>query len=129
MSFRCSSFQGIPAFTTSLIKQLSLNLKQIHGMGVRKVGVMGLQPLGCLPLISAWTSYPNCSETANSIANFHNQLLEKSVQKLNKDSKDSVFVKLDIYGAFMAAMKIRKHPTGALCTLLNSCVDICINVV
>ena len=77
------------------------------------MAVMGIQPLGCLPRVSALTSYPKCSVTANSIANFHNQMLEKSLQKLNKDSKDSVFVKLDIYSAFMAAMKKQEHHPGA----------------
>eukprot|EP00261_Vitis_vinifera_P038357 XP_019079600.1 PREDICTED: GDSL esterase/lipase At5g03610-like [Vitis vinifera] len=66
-----------------------------------------------LPQVSALTSYPNCSVTGNSIAKFHNQILEKSVQKLNKETKDSVYIKLDIYSAFTAAMKSEEHHPGA----------------
>lgn len=106
------TIQSLPAFTTSLIRQLSLNMKHIHGMGVRKVAIMAIQPLGCLPQVSALTSYPNCSVTGNSISKFHNQILEKSVQKLNKETKDSVYIKVDIYSAFTAAMKSQEHHPG-----------------
>lgn len=90
--------------TASLIKQMSLNLKRIHSLGINKVAVGLLEPMGCVPLLTAIYSYENCDETFNSISQNHSQMLLQTVQELNKEIGKSVFVTLDLYNSFLSTI-------------------------
>ncbi|KAJ7970558.1 GDSL esterase/lipase [Quillaja saponaria] len=103
-----------PAFTKSLINQISFNLKRIHDLGVKKIAVIGLQPLGCLPAQTFGSSFQQCDEAQNMVSNFHNQLLIQEVQKLNHEKKKSVFFILDLYSAFISAINEQKNHAGQL---------------
>ncbi|XP_062165638.1 GDSL esterase/lipase At5g03610-like [Alnus glutinosa] len=98
------SAQGLPSFISKVVEQLSVNLKRIHGLGVKKVAVAGLQPLGCLPGNTATSSFRQCNGTVNSLVNFHNLLLKQAVAQLNNETKDSTFVILDLYAPFMSVI-------------------------
>ncbi|THG04980.1 hypothetical protein TEA_018981 [Camellia sinensis var. sinensis] len=106
------SLQGIPTFTETVINQLALNLKRIHGLGVKRIAVTAMEPLGCLPVATASNSYRNCSETENSLTNFHNQILQQTVKKLNNGSGDQVFVIIDLHTAFLSALNLQQNHTG-----------------
>ncbi|XP_022860441.1 GDSL esterase/lipase At5g03610-like [Olea europaea var. sylvestris] len=82
---------GLEAFTKSVIYQIVLNLKRIHEFRVQKIAVTGIVPLGCLPAITASTSYKRCSETGNNIAQFHNQVLQQNLHRLNNETGNSTF--------------------------------------
>ncbi|KAF2318329.1 hypothetical protein GH714_005284 [Hevea brasiliensis] len=111
--YQNGNLKDLPDLATSIIKQLSLNLKRIHGLGVQKIAVTALQPIGCLPELAATSSYKNCSENWNSASKFHNQMLEKAVQKLNNETQTHVFEILDLYGAFVSAFN-KAHHAGSL---------------
>ena len=111
---RNGTTEGLSAFTKSMIKQLGLNLQRIQGLGVRKIAVMNIQPLGCLPSETISYLYKNCSTSGNSVSLFHNQVLEKTVEKLNNKSKESVFVILNMYKAFLSALKKQASQPGTL---------------
>ncbi|CAI9296218.1 unnamed protein product [Lactuca saligna] len=103
------TLKELPGLTQSIINQLVLNAKRIHELGVEKIVITTLQPLGCLPQFTSSESYQNCSNNANSIAKFHNQLLMESVKKLNNESDNhntSPFVILDVYQAFLSALNL-----------------------
>nr|GMC92660.1 GDSL esterase/lipase At5g03610-like [Ipomoea batatas] len=100
-------------FVDSITKQLCLDLKRIHEMGIPKVAVTAMQPLGCLPFVAFSTgNYPNCDEHSNNITRFHNQMLKQRVDKLNDQTEGSPFVILDLYAAFTTALNIKhnQHP-------------------
>lgn len=97
-----------------MINQLAMNIKRIHGTGVRKVAVTTMEPLGCLPAITASTSYQNCSETENLITKFHNKMLIKTVRKVNKESGNAAFGIIDLHRAFLSALKIQGNHTGRI---------------
>ncbi|KAB1221297.1 hypothetical protein CJ030_MR2G005658 [Morella rubra] len=101
---RNGSAQGWESFITSLVNQITTNLKRIHGLGVKKVAVNALQPLGCLPSFTATFSFHKCNETINSLVSFHNLFLQQAVAKLNNETKDSPFVILDLYESFMSIL-------------------------
>ncbi|XP_019151440.1 PREDICTED: GDSL esterase/lipase At5g03610-like isoform X2 [Ipomoea nil] len=104
---------GMEEFVESITEQLSVNLKRIHEMGVPKVAVTAMQPLGCLPAVTFSTgNYPNCDENTNNITRFHNQMLKQRVDKLNDQTEGSPFVILDLYAAFTSALNIKhdQHP-------------------
>lgn len=82
-----------------------MDLKRINNIGVKKIAVNSLQPLGCLPYITATNSYQKCNDTANLAAMYHNSLLQEVVQKMNRDNKDSTVAILDLYGAFMSVLQ------------------------
>nr|GLL27826.1 GDSL esterase/lipase At5g03610-like [Ipomoea trifida] len=103
----------INEFAESVTKQLSLNLKRIHEMGVPKVAVTAMQPLGCLPFVAFTTgNYSNCDENTNKFTRFHNQMLKQRVEELNDQTEGSPFGIVDLYAAFTSALNIKhdRHP-------------------
>ncbi|KAH7856167.1 hypothetical protein Vadar_033529 [Vaccinium darrowii] len=115
------SFEGLPGFITRVAEQIAVNLKRIHDIGVGKVAVGALQPLGCLPEFTAQNNFQQCNETVNTLAELHNTLLQQAVAKLNNESKDSgAFVILDIYGSFTSVLN-HKDATVKFENLLKPC--------
>lgn len=82
-----------------------MDLKRINDIGVKKIAVNNLQPIGCLPYRTANNSYQNCDDTYNVISIYHNSLLQKVVEKMNTDNKKSIVVILDLYGAFSSILQ------------------------
>ncbi|WKA01382.1 hypothetical protein VitviT2T_019664 [Vitis vinifera] len=106
---RGGSLEGLPAFIVSVVNQLGSDLQRIHDLGVPRVAIMGIQPLGCLPQFTKEYSYEKCNSTGNLVALFHNLLLTTMVEELKPESK---FVVLLMYDAFISAMKKFENETG-----------------
>lgn len=115
--------EELPSFITSVIDQLVYNLKRIKGLGVGKIAVTALEPLGCLPQITAVSSFKNCSSNWNSITRLHNHQLRRSLQELKKNesmmgpsspSSLSALVILDLHSAFVSALNMLRHQSGNL---------------
>lgn len=102
---RNGSLEGVQDFVTSLINQLALDLKRINDIGVRRIAVSNIEPLGCLPFSTVSNSYQKCNDTGNQISMLHNVLLEKAIAELNKINKNSTVVVLDLYTAFSAILQ------------------------
>eukprot|EP00261_Vitis_vinifera_P025843 XP_010658799.1 PREDICTED: GDSL esterase/lipase At5g03610 [Vitis vinifera] len=123
---RGGSLEGLPAFIVSVVNQLGSDLQRIHDLGVPRVAIMGIQPLGCLPQFTKEYSYEKCNSTGNLVALFHNLLLTTMVEELKPESK---FVVLLMYDAFISAMKKfenetetskSKNPLRPCCTGITS---------
>ncbi|RVW91007.1 GDSL esterase/lipase [Vitis vinifera] len=106
---RGGSLEGLPAFIVSVVNQLGSDLQRIHDLGVPRVAIMGIQPLGCLPQFTKEYSYEICNSTGNLVALFHNLLLTTMVEELKPESK---FLVLHMYDAFISAMKKFENETG-----------------
>lgn len=89
-----------------------MNLRRIHALGVKKIAVPSLQPLGCLPPFTFVTSFQRCNETQNALVNLHNNLLQQVVAKLNNETKQSTFIILDLYNAFLTVFKNKGSNPG-----------------
>ncbi|XP_047331679.1 GDSL esterase/lipase At5g03610-like [Impatiens glandulifera] len=103
--FRGGLFQNISAYITQVVNQLAINLRSIHHMGVRKVFVTSLQPLGCLPKVTILNSFSQCNATLNSAVKIHNLLLRQAVAKLNNETANTnggspAFIILDLFSSF-----------------------------
>ncbi|KAF5959166.1 hypothetical protein HYC85_000375 [Camellia sinensis] len=85
-----SSLLGLPCFAWKLINQLTLNLKSIHDLGVRKIGVVAIEPLGCLPRFTVASSVQRCNRNLDLAAKSHNLRLHRAVHKLRKENNGSV---------------------------------------
>ncbi|KAI3458865.1 hypothetical protein Pfo_015528 [Paulownia fortunei] len=115
------SLEELPGFTRSLINQLILNVRRINGFGIKKIGITGIEPVGCLPRNTASASYENCNAAENKFSQSHNQLLKQSIVALNHEAAAPVFVYLDLYRAFISALKIKQNPPGNLSNKLKPC--------
>lgn len=103
--------QGFKPFITSVVNQLSVNLKRVYDLGVKKIVVTALQPLGCLPGSTAEFSFQKCNGTQNLLVGFHNLLLQQAVAKLNNETKSS-FIVLDLYTSFMSVLNNNGNHLG-----------------
>ncbi|CAA7029698.1 unnamed protein product [Microthlaspi erraticum] len=103
---------GIFEFIPKVVKQTEVNLRRIHALGVKKIAIPNLQPLGCLPSFSSLKdpSSPKCIDEVNKVAIYHNTLLQKLVAKLNKETKRSTFVTIDLFNAFLTIIKNKGVP-------------------
>ncbi|BAT94546.1 hypothetical protein VIGAN_08115900 [Vigna angularis var. angularis] len=120
------SMQDIPVFTASLIQQMSINLRRIHSVGINKIAVGLLEPIGCMPLLTAASSYNKCLEPFNFISQNHSQMLLQIAQELNKELGKPVFVTLDLYNSFLsvlATMQKRRSDDPTLMNPLQPCCE------
>lgn len=84
-------------------------MHRILRLGVRKVAVSGMHPLGCLPPTTSRYSYNQCNDTLNDFVDRHNNELNQAVTKLNQQVKHhSTFLVFDFYDSFISVMN---HPS------------------
>ncbi|XP_028236881.1 GDSL esterase/lipase At5g03610-like [Glycine soja] len=118
--------EDLPGFMESLVKQMSVNLKRIHSLGIKKVAVGLLQPIGCLPVLNVISFRTNCIGLLNVISKDHNKMLLKAVQELNKEAADkSVFITLDLYNSFLSAIETMQKKRAEKSTLMNPLQPCC----
>ncbi|XP_011657693.1 GDSL esterase/lipase At5g03610 [Cucumis sativus] len=104
--------EGVKPFVISVVNQISVNLKRIYKLGVKKIVVVGLGPVGCYPSPTA-PSFKKCNETMNSLAVFHNTLLKQAVEKLNSETKlggSPNFFILNMYDTVLSIIKNKGNP-------------------
>ncbi|KAI9118813.1 hypothetical protein K1719_010258 [Acacia pycnantha] len=122
------SLKEIGAFSSGLVNKLCLDLKRIQRVGVKKVAVTLMMPMGCVPQQAANTSYRNCAQIPNKIARNHNHRLLHCLAKLNFHSKKKpVFVTLDLYHTFISiitSMQRRRAKDPSLMNPLEACVSV-----
>ncbi|KAL9228067.1 hypothetical protein vseg_003683 [Gypsophila vaccaria] len=126
------SLVDVQKFIPKVVNQLVLNLQRIHKMGINKISVTTLQPLGCLPQTTYSSQFQECNALINKATEFHNLLLQEAVSKLNNatnGSMSSPFVTIDFYKAFLSIIKptrveqeksIFNNPLVPCCTGINS---------
>ncbi|KAL0543684.1 hypothetical protein IC582_018786 [Cucumis melo] len=107
------SLEGFKPFIFSVVNQISVNLKRIYKLGVKKVVVLGLGPVGCYPKPTA-PSFKKCNKTMDSIAVFHNTLLKQAVEKLNYETKEGSpnFFILNMYDTVLSIIKNKENRKG-----------------
>ncbi|KAL5568919.1 hypothetical protein UlMin_025494 [Ulmus minor] len=122
-----NNMEDLKNASRTIVDQLCTNVKRLQSMGVPKIAVTALEPLGCLPPFTASSSFQNCSTTWNSVSQYHNQILQqKIVQNLNNESEKNELAVLDLHSSFMSAFKImhKINDTGNL-TLENNAMKPC----
>ncbi|KAI3823497.1 hypothetical protein L1987_04935 [Smallanthus sonchifolius] len=108
------SEQDLHSFITRVVEQMAIDMKLIHDMGIRRVVVTTLQPIGCLPKETVHSSYQQCNDTQNLASKFHNGLLQQVVTTLNDNTKDSSFLILDTFSGFNTVLNSNTVFTGKL---------------
>ncbi|KAK7244929.1 hypothetical protein RIF29_39758 [Crotalaria pallida] len=102
--------EGLLSFVPVVVNQTINNLIRIKGLGVKKIVMAGLQPLGCLPTVTATSSFQQCNTTTNDLVLLHNNLLTQAVTTLNQQTNNdhSSFIVLNLYDSFMSVLN---HPS------------------
>ncbi|XP_055812276.1 GDSL esterase/lipase At5g03610-like isoform X1 [Solanum dulcamara] len=106
--------QDIPAFITSVVNQLVVNMKRVNKLGAKKIAVTSLEPLGCLPQTTILNSFQQCNATENIAVDLHNSLLQQAVAKLNNETMGSTFVILDLFSSFNSVLESKGVPAGSM---------------
>ncbi|KAG8374527.1 hypothetical protein BUALT_Bualt10G0004200 [Buddleja alternifolia] len=78
-------------------------LFRLHGLGARKLVVVGIGPLGCIPFIRATNLIPTgeCSVKVNNLVNGYNQKLKQELHQMNKDmGPNAIFVYANSFDIF-----------------------------
>lgn len=83
-------------------------------MGATKIAVTALQPVGCLPRLTATSSFQECNTTMNAAVTYHNTLLQQAVANLNNQTGGSTAVVVDLYTSFTSVLNQNANYQGKL---------------
>ncbi|KAM0884302.1 hypothetical protein ACQ4PT_031078 [Festuca glaucescens] len=89
-----SSFADVTALVDKVTEEIVANVARLQNIGVKKVLVNNLFPLGCGPSLSRPNNYAYCDEECNQGAALHNRLLAEKLAGM-----DGVLV-VDLSAAF-----------------------------
>ncbi|KAJ4774898.1 GDSL esterase/lipase EXL3 [Rhynchospora pubera] len=89
----------ISSYADFLIQQISDFVHRLYQHGARKIAIVGLPPLGCLPLQRALFGGPkrDCEASRNRAALLFNSMLEKYIFRLQAELKCQTIGYVDIY--------------------------------
>ncbi|OMP02810.1 Lipase, GDSL [Corchorus olitorius] len=91
-------------FIDSMISNLTIQLKRLHELGARKMVVVGVGPLGCIPFVRAFKLLPSgeCSREVNSLIQAYNAKLKELLNRLNQEmGPESMLVFANSFDIFM----------------------------
>ncbi|KAF3566770.1 hypothetical protein DY000_02013207 [Brassica cretica] len=101
---------AILSFITQVVNQIEVNLRRIHSLGIKKIAVPSLQPLGYIPHFAKGS--PLIKAAVNFLVGHHNNLLHEVVAKLNNESNHSAFTIIDYNNAFLAVINNKGEIPG-----------------
>ncbi|KAJ0971645.1 hypothetical protein J5N97_019604 [Dioscorea zingiberensis] len=91
--FSVADYQGF------VLQNLQEFLQGIHNLGARNMGVVGLPPIGCLPIVITLFGFGDrgCIEAFNSMAFTYNNKLQNLLQKTSTMLEGSQLIYVDVY--------------------------------
>nr|WAQ15369.1 GDSL esterase/lipase EXL3-like protein [Citrullus lanatus] len=97
----------VASYTDLMLQSASSFFRQLYALGGRKIGVLSLPAIGCVP--SQRTLFGGaarvCFEAANSAAVLFNSKLSSLITSLGNEYSDSRFVYFDVYTPFLALVQ------------------------
>ncbi|XP_072982423.1 GDSL esterase/lipase EXL3-like isoform X2 [Typha latifolia] len=99
----------IESYADFIIQQASDFIEQLFQLGARKIAVVGIPPLGCLPSqrILAGEFQKDCDPSRNQAALLFNSKLRKQVQRFHEELGCTKIGYVDIYDIFLDLIQ---HP-------------------
>ncbi|GAB2291201.1 hypothetical protein Dimus_025459 [Dionaea muscipula] len=88
---------GLHSFTDDLISAYSHRLKRLYKLGARKFALIGVNPIGCVPVVRAANKRCRCQKDMNSAAKLFNKRLISLVDALTVQLPGSHFVVVNAY--------------------------------
>ncbi|KAL0363425.1 UNVERIFIED_CONTAM: GDSL esterase/lipase [Sesamum calycinum] len=106
----------IPSYMNFVLQEARQLLQALLGEGARRIGVVGLPPMGCLPVvITLYSDSPilkrDCISNFSSIGQDYNQILKNELNSMQLQIKSSGarIAYIDIYGPLEAMTSGRKY--------------------
>ncbi|XP_027347971.1 GDSL esterase/lipase At3g14820-like [Abrus precatorius] len=89
----------IQEYTSNLVKVSSDFIQELYQLGARRIGMLSLTPLGCVPIHRTLLggSQRNCADLVNDAAMMYNSKLSSSIMDLKKSLPEAKLVNLEIY--------------------------------
>ncbi|ONI32334.1 hypothetical protein PRUPE_1G361900 [Prunus persica] len=93
----------VPSYTDLMLNYASVFVKDLYGLGVRRIGVLNTPPIGCVPSqrTVAGGVLRECDEKQNQASQLFNSKLSAEVDDLNKNLPNSRVVYIDIYNPLL----------------------------
>ncbi|CAI0560907.1 unnamed protein product [Linum tenue] len=109
-------------YASDLIRRYTQQLQTLHHYGARKIAVVGVGKVGCVPHMMDMfgTKGSKCIQNVNSAAQNFNKQLKKLVVDLNKELKDAKLIYINSYGMSDALVSVSicvgfKYITSGCC--------------
>ncbi|XP_044512034.1 GDSL esterase/lipase EXL1-like isoform X2 [Mangifera indica] len=99
---------SISAYTDFLASSASNFLKELYGLGARRIGAFGAPPLGCLPssrTVAGKGKRDECIEEYNQGSEMFNNKFSVAIGSLSRDLPDAKLVYIDIYSPLLALIQ------------------------
>ncbi|XP_028794254.1 GDSL esterase/lipase EXL3-like [Neltuma alba] len=89
----------VPAYTDLMANSASDFIKEIYELGLRRIGVFGAPPIGCVPSQRTLGGgiLRECAGKQNEAARLFNSKLSEKLDSLNRDLPNSSIVYIDVY--------------------------------
>ncbi|XP_065864505.1 GDSL esterase/lipase At1g73610-like [Euphorbia lathyris] len=100
-TFRLRPTYTLHAYVDKLMPLAEDLVKQLYALGARKIGYMGVLPLGCLPGNRATVGEIFCNEFLNSGSQYFNSKLQTVLTKVGKTLTDADVFYIDVYNPLL----------------------------
>ncbi|XP_024032445.1 GDSL esterase/lipase At5g45950-like, partial [Morus notabilis] len=100
--FRPSQYT-LNEYQNFLVSRMADNIKEMHRLGARRLVVVGVPPLGCMPLVKTLQDQTTCVESYNKLSLSFNSKIRFKLSSIKSTLRMKVgFV--DVYGIVVNAM-------------------------
>ncbi|XP_030528933.1 GDSL esterase/lipase At5g45950 [Rhodamnia argentea] len=94
---------SLQAYLNFLISCMSRDIQEMHRLGARRLVIVGIPPLGCLPLVKTLMDTATCHQDYNKISSSFNSLTRRRLDSLRK-SKGLKTAFVDAYAIIQDAI-------------------------
>ncbi|XP_057786241.1 GDSL esterase/lipase At5g55050-like [Salvia miltiorrhiza] len=88
-------------YVTLMVSNLKEALMGVHGLGARKLLLVGLTPIGCAPKQRYSSNTNECNEEVNKWSNKYNSELRQMLPQLQSELKDFHYSYFDVHTIFV----------------------------
>ncbi|CAA7399680.1 unnamed protein product [Spirodela intermedia] len=101
----------LPSYVKLMVDSASGFVKNLYGQGARKIGFMGIPPLGCVPADRTFFGGPqrDCSEELNQASQLFNDALAVELHRLSHELPGSNLIYVDIYTLMIDVIQRPTH--------------------
>ncbi|KAJ9172640.1 hypothetical protein P3X46_015854 [Hevea brasiliensis] len=97
----------IDSYADFLASSASSFIQELHGLGARRIGVLSLPPVGCVPSQRTTRGgiQRKCVDYENQAAILFNSKLVSAIDSLKTSLSDSILVYLDVYNPLLSVIQ------------------------
>uniref|UniRef100_A0ACD5ZNV5 Uncharacterized protein n=1 Tax=Avena sativa TaxID=4498 RepID=A0ACD5ZNV5_AVESA len=109
----------LPTFRANLLSNFTNHVQTLYGLGARRFGIVGVPPVGCVPLLRKITLGGGCLDYANNIVREFNTLVAEMMANFSTDPEPHGMM-YSVGSAFNVLMNFTNDPVANGFTVVNS---------